>query len=92
MDLLRSKRAKALCKAKLEARKALDEAYEKYQHALAVGMDMTDASEEEMLAIRREGRAYAHALTHYTSATMAWLQFVDAQLHPKAREREASSD
>lgn len=91
MDRLRTKQANALHKAKVGARKALDEAYEKYQHAMAVGMQTPDPSEEEILAIRRDGRAYAHALMQYTSATMAWLQFVDAQLHPKAREKGSSN-
>lgn len=67
----------------LEARKALEDAYEKYQHALRAGMDAAEAGEEEMLAIRREGRAYAQALSQYTNSTMAWLTYMDTHLRPK---------
>lgn len=80
---LHTERANALYKAKVDAHKALDEAYEKYHHALAVALEITNASEEEMLALRREGLAYAHALTRYTDAAMAWLTYVDTHLRPK---------
>ena len=66
-----------------QARNVLDEAHEKYQHTLAGGMEITDPNEDEMLAVRQAGRAYALALTQYSNATMAWLTYVDTHLHPK---------
>ena len=82
MKHLRTTEAQALQKAVLKARQALDDAHEKY-HALAVRLNVRDASEEEIRAIRREGRAYAHALTQYSNATMAWLTYVDTHLRPE---------
>ena len=79
MDSLKTGQARALHKAMLDTRKALDEAHEKYQSILAVAMDDPDAG----VAVRQEGRAYAAALTRYSEATMAWLTYVDTQLRPK---------
>lgn len=40
------------------------------------------ANADDELALRREGHAYAQALTVYTNATMAWLAYVDTVLRP----------
>jgi hypothetical protein len=53
-------------------------------------MDITDASEEEILALRSEGRAYAYALTHYAEATMEWLAYVDQ--HPRAKKADSAGE
>ena len=82
VDHLLTEQANVLRKAMLEARKALDEASEKYEHTLAAGI-RPDASDQEMLTTRRVGRAYAEALTQYSNATMPWLTYVDAHLRPK---------
>lgn len=84
MDRLKTAQADALRKAMVDARKALDETYEKYQRSLAVAMDYPDAQSE--VALRREGRAYAAALTRYSEATMAWLRHVDTHLRSKKGE------
>ena len=83
MQSLHTTQAKALQQLVLLARKALDEAHEKYQRALAVSMDVTEASERELRAMRAAGRDYANALTQYTNATMAWLSYADKHLRPK---------
>ena len=90
MDRLKTVQAHALRKAMLEARKALDEAYEKYQRILAVVMD-ADVGAEGELAMRQEGRAYAAALTRYSKATMTWLTYVDTQLRPKKADSAGES-
>lgn len=82
MEHLRTVRAQALYEAMLKARRALDEIHEKYQRTLAGAMN-ADASPEELQAMRREGRAYAQALTAYSNAAMTWLTYVDSGLHSK---------
>lgn len=82
MEHLRTARAHALHKAMIEARELLDKVHERYQRTLAAAMN-TDASAEGLLAVRREGRAYAQALTEYSNAAMTWLTYVDTGLHSK---------
>ena len=88
MDRLDTGQARVLHKAMLDARKALDEAYEKYQSALVVAMNTNPA---DATTLRQEGRTYAAALTRYTEATMAWLGFVETHFHPKKAESAGES-
>jgi hypothetical protein len=74
----------------LEARKTVDEAYIAYQHARSVAMD-TDAGADEMLALRREGEVYAHALNCYSEASMAWLAYVDRNVRPPFKSKGAGA-
>lgn len=76
VEHLRTAHAHALHKAMLEARELLDVVHDKYQRTLAATMG-TDAGAEEFQAVRREGRAYAQALTQYSNAAMTWLTYVD---------------
>ena len=82
MEDLRTPRAQALLKAMLEARELLNKVHERYQQTLAGGMN-TNASAEELQAVRSEGRAYAQALTAYANAAMAWLTYVDTGLRSR---------
>jgi hypothetical protein len=65
-----------------EAYAALSQAHASYQQSMSIAVD-THASADTGLALKREGQAYAAALTRYSEAAMAWLIFVDAFLHPK---------
>lgn len=76
-----------MLKAMLEARELLSQVHERYQQTLAGGMN-TNASAEELQAVRREGRAYAQALTAYSNAAMAWLTYVDTGLRSKKASQE----
>lgn len=91
MDSLKTAHAHALQKTMLEAQDALQEAHKQYQSAFDLAMD-TRGNPDTAVAFRREGRAYAQALSAYTNATMAWLSFVDRRLHPGARGKTPSSD
>jgi hypothetical protein len=66
----------------LDARELFDAADERYQRALAAAMN-PDAGMDGLQAVRREGRAYAHALTEYSNAAMTWLTYVDARPQSK---------
>ena len=79
MEHLRTARAQALYKALLQARELLDRVHERYQQALAAATN-TEASAEELLTVRREGRAYAQALTAYSNAGMTWLTYAETGL------------
>jgi len=63
-----------------EAHRVLQQADVDYQCALAIGMD-TLANADGAPSLRRKGRAYANAVTEYSNAAMAWLIYVDSQLH-----------
>jgi len=44
------------------------------------GLRLT-ANADGAFALRREGRAYGQALTVYLNTSMAWLGFVDREIH-----------
>ena len=75
-------RAQALRNAMLEARALLDKVHDKYQRTLDVAMS-PGGSAGMLETVRREGRAYAQALTQYSNAAMSWLTYVDTGLHSK---------
>ena len=82
MDRLKTAQARALHTPMVDARKALDEAHEKYQRTLALAMDGDVGAEGEHL-VRQEVRTLAAALMRYSNAEMAWLTYVDRQFRPK---------
>jgi len=82
MNLLQSAQAHALYKTMAEAHETFKNAGADYQSAMTTVID-TGANADGACAFRREGRAYAQALTSYADATMAWLVFVDQMLLKK---------
>ena len=60
------------------AYKVLQEAHAKYQQALAIAAD-TEWSEDEMLEIREQGRAFAEAVTRYSNAVLNCLGDVESK-------------
>ena len=77
---LYSLEAQSLRNSLAVAREGLEKARVTYQDAIETFVD-TNWSNDGVFALRREGLAYAQAVTHYSSAVMAWLVFVDNQLH-----------
>jgi len=61
------------------AREVLEKARRGYQNACATFED-TNGSDDGRFALRRQGLSYAHAVTQFSDAVMAWLTFVDKQL------------
>jgi len=82
MDRLRTRQAQALYKAMADARQALHKAHESYQAAFAIAAD-TNANPDSAHLLRRAGADYGQAISQYSHATMAWLAFVDRELHPR---------
>jgi hypothetical protein len=85
-----SPEAQSLRNSVAVAREALEKARAGYQDALATFVDM-NRSDDGVFALRHQGRAYAHAVTQFSSAVIAWLTFVDRPLHP-VQEIGASLD
>lgn len=77
---LYSREAQSLRNSLAVAREALEEARVGYQDAIEAFVD-TNRSNDGVFALGRDGLAYAQAFTRYSSAVMAWLVFVDKQLH-----------
>ena len=77
---LQSPRAQSLRISLALACETLEKAQVGYREALAIYLD-TVRSDDGVFALRREGRVYAHAVTQHSAAVMAWLAFVDGQLH-----------
>jgi hypothetical protein len=73
--------AQILRDAMSAAREELDRVHASYQHVLARTRDAS-VTGEGMLALRREGQAYAQAVTRYSNAAMAWLAYVETQARP----------
>jgi hypothetical protein len=69
-------RAKDLREAMRHAFEDLHAAHALYEHALEIAID-TDLSSDGMLAMRNEGRTYAHAVKRYSDAVMEWLVVVE---------------
>jgi hypothetical protein len=53
-----------------------------YQRELARALD-TEEDSETLVALGRQGRDYAYALTLYTNVTMEWLMYLDTQLRTR---------
>jgi hypothetical protein len=83
VDHLRTAQAIVLHKAAVEARKALQEAFEKYESAYKIAIDTEPIGNDGISALRHKGRAYANALNRYSEAAMAWLVYVETHLLPK---------
>jgi hypothetical protein len=77
--MLNSPQAQTLRSSLAVAGEALEKARHGYQDACATFED-TNGSDDGRFALRREGRAYAQAVTQFSDAAMAWLSFVDKQL------------
>ncbi len=69
-------RAQGLREAMHRAFEDLQAAHAIYEHALETAID-TDLSSDGMLAMRNEGRTYAHAVKRYSDAVMEWLIVVE---------------
>jgi len=72
----KSQQADALRNAVHEAYELVQKTHVEYEHAVAVAAD-TDVSSEGLLALRQQGRDYAHAVRQYSNAVMTWLSFMD---------------
>ena len=83
MDLLKTAQAHALQEAMVEAQRALREAHDGYQSAFDDAIENADGA----MVLRAKARVYAQALSASTNATMVWLSFLDAQMHPKAQAK-----
>ena len=59
-----------------DARDAFLKAQVNYQRALDIAK-ATELNADGVVALMREGRNYAQALTHHTKVTMEWLMYVD---------------
>ena len=75
-----SSEAQSLRSSLAVAGEALEEARVGYQDAVEAFVD-TNWSNDGVFALRRDGLAYAQAVRQYSSAVMAWLAFLDKQLH-----------
>jgi hypothetical protein len=82
VDVFDTAQAQALRQTMAEAYTVLCQAHVSYQHSMSIAVD-THSSTGGALALKREGRVYAAALTRYSEAAMAWLMFVDVLLHSK---------
>ena len=85
---LKTPQAHTLRDAMVHCHAACSKAHADYLNTLAMAMD-TRANEDDAVTLKRQGRAYAQALTRYTEATMAWLVFLDTHLHPSKTSRAA---
>ena len=72
----KSQQADALRNAVHEAYELVQKTHVGFEHAVAVAAN-TDVSSEGLLALRQQGRDYAHAVTEYSNAVMAWVSFMD---------------
>ena len=70
---------------------ALQIAHLKYEHALEFAQEEDTLGAEAVVAVRREGREYAEAVTRYSNAAMAWLSFVDTGLEQAGRSTRKST-
>ena len=77
---LYSPRAQSLRNSLAVAGEALKEARVGYQDAIEAFVD-TNWSNDSVFALRRDGLAHSQAVRQYSSAVLAWLVFVDKQLH-----------
>jgi hypothetical protein len=75
-------KGQALRKNLAVAHEAFLKADANYQRALAIAVD-TEQDSDTLVALGREGRDYAYALTRYTNATMEWLMYIDTQLRTR---------
>jgi len=73
---LKSQQADALRNTVREAYELVQKAHVEYEHAVAVAGE-TDISSKALLALRQQGRGYAHAVRQYSNAVMTWLSFMD---------------
>ena len=72
----KSQQADALRNAVHEAYELVQKTHVAYEHAVAGAVD-TDVSSEGLLALRQQGQEYAHAVTQYSNAVMAFVSFMD---------------
>lgn len=72
----KSQQADALRNAVHETYELVQKTHVAYENAVAVAAD-TDVSSEGLLALRQQGRDYAHAVRQYSNAVMTWLSFTD---------------
>ena len=77
---LYSSEAQSLRNSVAVAGEALEEARVGYQDAIEAFVD-PNRSNDGVFALRRDWLAYALAVRQYSSAVMAWLAFLDKQLH-----------
>jgi hypothetical protein len=73
----RRSEADALRQAASAGFAALQIAHLSYEHALEALAKEGVPGSEAMVAIRQQGRAYAEAVTRYSTAAMAWLAFME---------------
>ena len=73
-----------------EASEALRTAQARNEQAMGVLRD-TEGTADGLLILRREGHAYAQALTRATAATIDWLRYVDTILRSKDLALEVES-
>ena len=69
--------AETLRQAASDGFAALQIAHLKYEHALEFAQEEDTLGAEAVVAVRREGRDYAEAVTRYSNAAMAWLAFME---------------
>ena len=69
-------RAPTLRRAVHDAYDAVQKAHVAYEQALAMASD-ADASPDGWFALRRQGREYAEAVSQYSRAVTAWLDFME---------------
>ena len=70
-----SSQASTLRDSVVAAQQALEKAQVNYRSAFAIMAD-TGVNDDGMFVLRREGRAYDHAVRQYTHAMAAWQAFV----------------
>ena len=80
---LYSPEAQSLRNSLAAAREVLEEARHGYQNACATFED-TNGSDDGRFALRRQGLSYAHAVTQFSDAVMAWLSYVESSIRDQS--------
>jgi len=77
LDFRQTAEGAALYKAMSKARDALASAHLDYHRAFEASLGTDDA--KSVAGLREQGRAYAQAVSQYSTAVMAWLRYVDVR-------------
>jgi len=72
-------KAETLRQAASDGFAALQIAHLRYEHDLQVVAEEGAPGGEAMVTIRQQGREYAEAVTRYSNAAMAWLEFMETK-------------
>jgi hypothetical protein len=77
LDLYNSEEAQRLRQAMLEALAALQKAHTAHEDAIKIANDIGDLNPDGVVGLRKHIEEYAHSVTTYQNAAMAWLAHAD---------------